>query len=97
MCISAWSSAVCSSYLVLQLPVERPGDVNHLLQLAHRPPQLLPFDVDCGIVLVKLALARGEPLEDRLDVPLRRGIAVERALQLELGRASCRARVCQSV
>ena len=56
--------------------------MDHLLQLAHRLPQFLALDIDCGIVLVEFPLARSEPFKDRLDMALRRGIAVTIALQL---------------
>ena len=44
--------------------------MDHLLQIAHRFPELLPFDIDRGIVHQQLVLAAGEVGKDRLDVAL---------------------------
>ena len=67
--------------LFLEPVVERLGDVDHLLELAHRFPQLLALDVDCGVVHQQLVLAAGKTGEDRLDVALGGGVAVEVALE----------------
>ena len=62
---------------LFQLAVERLGDVDHLLEIAHRLPQFLPFDVDRGIVHQQLVLAAAELEEDLLDMRLRALIAAE--------------------
>lgn len=56
--------------------------MDHLLQLAHGFPQLLPLYIDSSIVFVQLFLARREPFQDCLNVPLCRGVAVKIPVQL---------------
>ncbi len=51
--------------------------MDHLFQIAHRLPQLLPLHVDRGIVHDQFVLAAGKVVEDRLDMRLRALVAAE--------------------
>src|SRR3546814_10033962 len=83
MRISDWSSDVCSSDLMPLQVVER-----HMRGLLDRPVEMRAADERAEIVVSGLVLRlEREPIERRLD-----------ALgHVEIGRASCRERVCQYV
>ena len=65
-----------------QFRVQLLGHDNHLFQLAHGNPQILPLNVDRGIVHQQLILAIAKTRENRADMRLRTLIAVKIIAQL---------------
>src|SRR3546814_17771588 len=100
MRISDWSSDVCSSYLEIKIVLA--GDVlrdlqQNLLDLAH--PLAEPL-IEAAAQLLRLALQGfGVRLQLRplLGIGLRRQRGAALGKVAEIGRASCRERVCQYV
>src|SRR3546814_14070410 len=91
MRISDWSSDVCSSDLIAQLHrlAERIGAGKT------RAIGLAGFSEDDRLVLVDQIGIDGEGAERRLVAGIREEINA--AYRLQIGRASCRERVCQYV
>src|SRR3546814_12211811 len=108
MRISDWSSDVCSSDLAMaeKFPAARIGVLDHLRKmLAHRDRQadrsrktmlahrLRHAPVADAIAIVAVAISDDVQVRPCPALAVRVGGRVE----LEIGRASCRERVCQSV
>ncbi len=51
--------------------------MDHLLEPAHGGPKLLTLDINRGIILEQLILARGQAPQNRRDMGLRRFVAVK--------------------
>src|SRR3546814_17910957 len=100
MRISDWSSDVCSSDLGRIVVVETAvlGLFHHLGEwsFGHAGTRRRREGVDSDAVPSKLG---GLHQRQRRDAALRRHVVAlpDRTLQAEIGRASCWARVCQSV
>ena len=65
------------SSFFFQFRIQLLGHDNHLFQLAHGNPQILPLNVDRGIVHQQLILAIAKTGQNRTDMRLRTLVAVE--------------------
>src|SRR3546814_9230531 len=86
MRIRDWSSDVCSSDLAGLVPADL-----HAVAFGQGPGGFTGLRVACGVAQ-GMGLALQVPV-----VPVVSHLAVAEQVQAELGRASCRERVCQSV
>src|SRR3546814_3490981 len=93
MRISDWSSDVCSSDLLMSMEVSRPGCVIIIGMTTckrDRRSRTMALELDRWATLAKAHWAEHQPRRYRR-------LMKAGTLDEEIGRASCRERVCQSV
>src|SRR3546814_1895782 len=97
MRISDWSSDVCSSDLVDR--AAEAGAIGVLIGLI-APGDAISFSFGGGDDLVPtlvITQARSNSIKAHLEAPVNVTVSPQSAIDLEIGRASCRERVCQYV
>src|SRR3546814_11202389 len=94
MLSSDWSSDVCSSDL------ENPGAIGARNSLYAHGMDLVPVPIDSQGIIVQEGLSRAPDFRLAFVTPSHQppmGVTLSLARQIEIGRASCRDRVCPGV